>query len=146
MKSLHLVVLVHTIRRVHRLPGLACLPSPPGVTKAAFSERTQRNAVMAPGRKRAAPTDASPDRASGASSPPAPRRRRLAGDDGNPANAVAGPSDMQVQAAKGNSALAQLSTRITQAEEQDLSEVTFSLQEARDLRETLASTVSKCAD
>ena len=100
---------------------------------------------MAPGRKRAAPTDASPDRASGVSFPPAPRRRRLAGDDGNPADAVAGPSDLQVQAAKGNSALAQLSTRITQAEEHEQHEVTFSLQEARDLRETLASTVSKCA-
>ncbi|KWU43697.1 hypothetical protein RHOSPDRAFT_34676 [Rhodotorula sp. JG-1b] len=98
---------------------------------------------MAPGRKRAAPTDASPDRASGVSFPPAPRRRRLAGDDGNPADAVAGPSDLQVQAAKGNSALAQLSTRITQAEEHEQHEVTFSLQEARDLRETLASTVSK---
>lgn len=105
---------------------------------------------MAQGHKRAAPADGSAGRSGSTTAPPAVRRRLTVGNVNSLAShdtaidAVAGPSDLQATAASGDAALEQLSSRIAEAAGRGASEVTLSLHDARDLRDALASTVTKC--
>ncbi|GAA5987518.1 hypothetical protein JCM10908_001987 [Rhodotorula pacifica] len=102
---------------------------------------------MAQGTKRAAPDNASASASGSRSSPPTSRRRLTNSDqhdnnDAHTSNALAGPSSLRQAEQQGNLAVAALSERLAAAEQDGKHDLTLSLQEARDLRDTLAQTVS----